>query len=1064
MRPHILKLKAFGPFAKETVVDFDAMGNDIYLICGDTGSGKTSIFDGVMYALYGTASGRDRSGLNTEELQSHYARDGRRRDEMRVLFTFSNAGRTFTVERRMYWGRRGDSQTVTKESSLAENGTDLVYGRGREDRDDVTKKVTEILGLDADQFRRIIMLAQGEFQKFLAAKSDERGAILGKLYDNRRHQDLQLRLKAARVLLKKLDDATVDETNAQLNVFELPDFAAEEDRAAMAADHPGLLSAMERILAQTDEALGELSKEISVREGALDDLKKEKARGEERNGLLDQLEQKKKELENLDREKDAMDSLRKRLDKAEQAERVLPFEEALARAKADLSASENRIRELEEEKKRLENTAAILQERAETAEEENTPIIAGLNREAAELNSILPYYKELSDSLQLLSDRKDAFEEAERKEGEARRTLEAREKRQGELARDLDRLEPAGAAAVEIAGNRLDLLAKRRKELAEMRVSVGRVERLIREEADAARKLLEARLEETKAEGKHLDLNRKFIQGQAGLIAKDMREKLLTAPEVVCPVCGAVHTGADVSGFAPLHEGVPTQDQVDEAYEAWQKAQAAVRLANDARGKKEKELSGEKKALLSKAEELLSVSQWEDLSEGSVLSEETASCEERRKAAEEAYRRAVKDRADKEKAVAEKADADEKAEAARGELSAAVEKRAAAEKEAEAAEESVRERRERLRGYPENEDGARALIEAKRKKAEDLQRETDGAKKKLSVCRNRQSGNMGSLNGARNDRQSREDGKNRAALGFADQLEKAGFADEAAYRAALSPEGEPLDPERLGAWIRGKKEALDAYHNRRGTLDAEIRLLAESTKGQARADVDDLQKRIAKASRELEELRERKESLSSKSRTDRTVYDKIVSIQGEHRKYTKAAEILNPLADAADGRYAFSRYVLTDFFHRIVEQANLHLDTLTDGSFCLVPKETGDGRTNTGLDLKVLYTFTGVESETALLSGGQKFEASLALALGLSDVVQMESSGIRIDSMFIDEGFGSLDSLKLRKAVDLLKTLSDGKRQIGIISHVAGLHEFLQKRFRVTAGEQGSTVSIETDV
>ena len=182
-------------------------------------------------------------------------------------------------------------------------------------------------------------------------------------------------------------------------------------------------------------------------------------------------------------------------------------------------------------------------------------------------------------------------------------------------------------------------------------------------------------------------------------------------------------------------------------------------------------------------------------------------------------------------------------------------------------------------------------------------------------------------------------------------------------------------------------------------------------------------------------------------------------------EYQRVSAELNPLAETADGKYAFSRFVLTGFFHRIVEQANTHLDAMTDGEYCLVPKETGDGRTNIGLDLKVLNTITNLERDTATLSGGQLFEASLSLALGLSDVVQMESaSRIQIDSMFIDEGFGSLDGVRLDKSIGVLEHLSAGKRQIGIISHVAKLDECLHKKIHVIAGERGSTVRIETDI
>ena len=132
MRPHNLTIKAFGPFGEETTVDFDAMGNSVYLIAGETGVGKTSVFDALVYALYGTASGTGRSGLSTEELHSDLAKHDGKKEEMRVSLSFSNAGKEYRVSRRMYWGKDGRSKTISRESELTENGALLVSGKGAE--------------------------------------------------------------------------------------------------------------------------------------------------------------------------------------------------------------------------------------------------------------------------------------------------------------------------------------------------------------------------------------------------------------------------------------------------------------------------------------------------------------------------------------------------------------------------------------------------------------------------------------------------------------------------------------------------------------------------------------------------------------------------------------------------------------------------------------------------------------------------------------------------------------------------------------------------------------------
>ncbi|HCA55167.1 MAG TPA: hypothetical protein DEO95_06770, partial [Ruminococcaceae bacterium] len=328
MRPHKLKMSAFGPFAQETVVDFDKMGNNIFLISGDTGIGKTTIFDGMIYALYGKASGGGRSSLGTEALHSDYCKDGKHKDKMEVSFTFSNAGRMYTVVREMSWGKNGNNQTAVKESTLLENNSVMIHAKGREDRDEVTLKIQEILGLDADQFRRIIMLAQGEFQKFLTSGSDDRGKILGKLFDNRRHIDLQLRLKAA---YKMVDSKIKDNSSnirAQIEAFIFPqDHAAETDQ--LTADNPDLLSIMDSVIKSLSQESENISDAIVTTNAGLLELNKEMTRAENNNKRLAELDREKSAFDRLQLQNGVIDAMKKKVEPAKAAKELVPLERTL---------------------------------------------------------------------------------------------------------------------------------------------------------------------------------------------------------------------------------------------------------------------------------------------------------------------------------------------------------------------------------------------------------------------------------------------------------------------------------------------------------------------------------------------------------------------------------------------------------------------------------------------------------------------------------------------------------------------------------------------------------------
>lgn len=1066
MRPHKLLLKAFGPFAKETIVDFDAMGNNIYLISGDTGAGKTTIFDGIIYALYGKASGDARTkNLTTDEFHSDYAKDGSRREEMRVEFTFSNAGRTFTVSRRMFWGKKGDSKTASKQSTLSENGNTIVHSKGSEVKDDVTKKVTEILGLDADEFRRIIMLAQGEFQKFLTSPSDKRGEILGKLYDNRMHQDFQMRLKAAAALLKEQENSCIVDARAQIRLFVVPEEIGQDDRAAIAVDHPLLLSTVERINKQMDSDLETVKGRLLDQEKKKTDLASEKVLGEKNNGLLDELNSKREQLEKLIGKKEQIDDLRKLVRLAEPAARVIPYEEALLQAKRDWENILERIKTLEEEQRRLAEQEEKLKAEKERLEQTRAPEIEKLKAGQEAINTILHFYDDLAASVAHHKEMTGILKTAESHLNTAEETLSGKKSKQKSLEKELQRLESAGENAVSNALRAFKDLQKRKEDLGKISSSIKNVNQLMEDEKNLKNALTEAGIAELEAGRKHQELNTAFINGQAGILAQDLREKLQKEPEVVCPVCGAVHTAADLHLFAEWHKDIPTRDDVDAAYASLEEAHRAVQNAERKHSAKETELKEQQADLLRRSGELISVHEWDLLINGTVLSESIDECESDLTSAKAHYDQAVSDKEAKENALRQKMQNDKELREAEEAREEANQKKSEAEKKAAEAETSVKNWKMQLRGYPESKASAVEQRDSLGIKAAGLQKQIDDAKTNHSECIKKQEANKGNLAGANFEKETRKKAVEKAEKAFSTQLKMYSFVDETAYRKALSPEGETLDQEKIVSWIEGRKREIDAYDREQQDLAAVIKQLEDSTKDIKRVDLSAIEEDIKRISQQVADIKNAERSLAANLQTNQSVLDELKKIQDMREKYRKAAELLKPLADTANGKFSFSRYVLLDFFQRIVEQANIHLDTMTDGEYCLVPCESeGDGRSAKGLGLMILNTITNLERKTATLSGGQLFEASLSLALGLSDVVQMESSGsIQVDSMFIDEGFGSLDGGRLDKSIEVLEHLSGGRRQIGIISHVSRLEECIPKKIHVIAGERGSTVRIETD-
>ena len=1102
MRPHRLTMKAFGPFAKETVVDFDAMGNSIYLICGDTGSGKTTIFDGIMYALYGTASGGARSALGTEAFHSDFAKSGSHREEMRVALTFSNAGRTYTVSRRMYWGKKGNAQRPVKESILSEKENVLLHGKGREDADDVTMKVKEILGLDADQFRRIIMLAQGEFQRFLAAKSEERGAILGKLYDNRAHQDLQFRLKGADAFLKKQAEDLARDAQVLVDGLIIPESDTGSEKISserFSADHPGLLSMIEEVLTRIRSECGTLQSAVREQEERTRSLEARRAKAEMENGLLEKLRLNREKLSLLEEAQGQMEELRARVRLAEAAQKVLPADRALLQAELEWNNVLERIRNLDLEKEALAQSVGELEKSLRAIREKNAPLAAEYREQCSSVQNVLHFYEDLSSAVREQKKQEKRLKQAERTLEAARKDLEGKEERQKALTMRLEELSSAGELAVSTAKRALADLEARRDSLEEVRVGIRKVRELAEKEDIFAAAFQEAGKEELKAEEAHLHLNAALIRGQAGILAQNLRDRLKESDVVVCPVCGSSHTAQDIAAFARRTHEIPSQEAVDEAYAAWNEARERLGKAKEAYLAGKNAHARRKEEILRQSVALLGIADWEtltggktvELSAGAAAGKQAlpadaalAECAQKLSKAREAYDRAKADAAEKEQVRAEKERNDAGVIQAKQAYDGAQQALGKAQLLAANAGTSVANWKAQLEGFPERKEDALGRIRELEERIGALNQQVEEAAAALTDCQKKQAKNAGSLQAAQEEKAVRAKALHQAKEQFEASLHQF-FPDLEAYYGALhpdDPEGEsaaalrPKDPEavlfaiqsaarHLAAWIPEKKKELEKYDGDRQEAKTNVRQLEESTRDMVYTDLQAVTDQITEAKRSLEGIRAKERDLDTKLRQDEQILDRLRCLQRKREHAAAAISRLSPLSEAANGSFAFSRYVLNGFFHRIVEQANVHLDTMTDGEYQLVATQEGDRRSSLGLGLRILNTLTNLERETASLSGGQMFEASLSLALGLSDVVQMEStSTIRIDSMFIDEGFGSLDGERLDKALDVLQHLSGGKRQIGIISHVARLDECLPRKIHVIASQGGSFVRVEADV
>ena len=1086
MRPLKLTLSAFGPYAGKTEIDFEALGTaGVYLVCGDTGAGKTMIFDAICFALFGEASGDAKDGArSTASLRSDYADDA---TSTFVELEFAYRGKRYRITRSPDYLRakkRGEGQT--KQNAAAEMefpaGT-LVSGVRN-----VNDRVQELLGIDSEQFKQIVMLAQGEFRKLLTADTETREGIFRKLFATQVYERLQDYLSDESRKLER-DNASVKTQVATLAgqaVFPAgSELEAEFKERRRAGGQMGewLAKSLEELLAAEKPEHARLDAEVERLRGKWADC----------NTLLKQVAQRpaaeaqKVQLEN---EITQLEAEAPTLQAAFEAQRQHDTEhrEAVERA-ARIEGTFGKYKGLQ--------VAERVRDDAHVAEAQSQAVLDAAaeadERAASEMASLLEAAAALDGADVRLVKAQGARDAAVRAEAAARETLEyARrlEEKQAEAQKAATKLEEllAAAAAAETderlraeeeakARARFDSLADAPAVLAEKKAAFDQARRMEAEalshvkrrealadelkgvELPYKRKLDELQRQEelhTRDLLQLQELRRRQRAGRAGLLAVDLVDG------TPCPVCGSLHHPSPAADGA---EGeIPTDARIDEAAAQEEQSRAdATALSLGA---------GELKAVLDeKARQLASFDAEHGGEAGvaqaleqarkrlSVARDEVIAAEERNgdhdkasrmlATAVERHQRTYELRVHAVEAsqrAREKSIAAQTAVAAlRGsgrtvDLSAAQQEHETAERhlgQTRLAYEQAKRQATELKGLREQLDASQASATAARQALERAQEGRRDAAQASALANER----VAHL---------------RADLEFSDLVGATARAKELRDRAATLREARVAAEKAVqdnAANITTKRELLKLAIRQ---LEAVPVVDVEATKAQ----MDDLAAQGNALKAQAAELNARIAANKGCLAGVRVALERAGDIERRYGRVKRLAEVATGNL-VGRPKVRFEAYVQAIYFDKVIAAANERLKVLTSGQFELVRYSEGGGNAKAGLGLYVIDSFTGRARDASSLSGGESFQASLCLALGLSDIVQAHAGGIEFDTMFVDEGFGSLDAGALGNAISLLADLSGGTKLVGIISHVEDLKANIPKKIIVTKDRTGSSVKLE---
>ncbi|MDR1411082.1 MAG: AAA family ATPase [Spirochaetaceae bacterium] len=1071
MKPLLLTMQNFGPFAGREVVDFRTL-DDIFLITGKTGSGKTTIFDALCFALYGKVPGS--RGDHLARLKSDYTQAG---DECTVSLEFLSGEKHYRVDRSPKREKRKQREKGPDEfAALYEirQGSIIPLNTKRAETDE---NIRSLIGLDADEFFKIVLLPQGEFAEFLKQNTAKRREVLGKLFPI----EMAARIK----------DVAAEKAN-QLNAE-----TREVMRALAEISKRISFDTMDELREQAEAELQEARVKTRALAGKAEKLKNALAMRQNETALRERLLEAEQKAARNGEEAAAIAEKEKRRELSREARPLSRLLNSEAEKKTALLESEAALKEASEEKNEAGQALAAAENRAK-----ETP---ALEAETRELRERRPAVTEILAEEEKLS---RAVKETEtlRAKTEALSLETARFREQlAETENEIQKLETAAQKTDEIELRLEDARAvmERLRDLKKI-AAEGEISLATEKEAGEAAEKLRAECDELSRrvpvlEEESARLRQEKERHERGDLAAHLALGLRRGEP--CPVCGSPEHPLPAPALAPLFGA-------DERIASLEGAARDGRSGLAEKSAEQKSREQEQRRAAAKIRELLAAA--------AGLKGEIASCgttgeaggaysdtaaeggaalrlfagaagslpsqaetEELLKAQVQlvngllAKQKSVRQAAGRVAELRREQDSRRKASAEKEKEFAALDEKlknlsATAFETGQKHERVLEDARRTLEGTPDG--GA-----ARQQSAADILAAIDRrlAEAEEAIRRNRdereKAGRVLAAAAAREESLESRRGEARkqyheAAEALETSLASSPFENAEALRGALADaDAEAALEEEINRWKEErswlaslKTELLRSLD----TVQAELRSLGDVP------NTEEIKRELSELAAEQEKAEEERDRASGKiaaleqdAQLLRETSGRYEELQQKSRRYTALAKDLR--GDNPKKR-PFDAWLLGRYLEEVAAFATRRLERMSEGRYSLLLDSGGEkGRAWTGLDLAVFDAYTGKCRPCATLSGGESFMASISLALGLADSIQNRSGGVRLDAVFIDEGFGSLDDATLDLAMTVLDELR-AHRMVGLISHVADMRSRISSRIEVIKSGSGSRIRLDS--
>ena len=1052
MKPIRLELSAFGPYAGKAVVDFNKLGEKgLFLVTGDTGAGKTTIFDAISFALYNKTSGNVRE---ISSLRSDYA-DGDA--DTYVKFEFSHMGRNYTITRSPQYERlkkRGEGYTTSNARAVLTREPDAPI----EGTNNVDNAVVDLLRINYDQFKQISMIAQGEFRAVLNAKTEDRRKILQKVFSTEGYRKMGIimdeRYRSRESELKNLyrsinqhfDGIQYDEESYLIEeIRELKARQKENPESYQIEDRKALLK---KIIAEDETNITIENSEYEFKQGVAEKKERKYNLVHEVNELFEKYDEIKEKFDNLAKQIPLVKEAGKKAEKQKKA--IYTVGPVRDNYSDSVKEGERRKKEHQEatdllkktEEQLTESLEALGKHKQEEGQAEEKKIQAGrIEEEEPKYSKRDQLKKEISNLQEKINEENQKKELTEKELGQLMEVIE-KEKAEGES------LETVPAEKVK-AESVLEDFTERSEELEDIKESIEKDILPLKNTLEKARKeYLDNRAAFESVDEKYRKAERLMEENRAGILAANLEEG------VPCPVCGSIHHPSPAE---------PSPEAITEAeLEQLKKEKTAKERKSGDSSIKASSLNGEYSAKKESMKERcldaeIQISNEEPEAVLTVLEkyidENRSDIRKQKEICSELNRKTRR----LEELKQNKAGNEEKKQKFEDEID--LMEKQAGQLETEKAGMKGQLSEIKNLAYETLQEAQKVKLKL-RAEAKSILDAIDQAEERVNREREEISSLKATEESLRKQEEEAVEVTKKRKTEFEEVMKEAGFADENQLMSYLVSKETLEENERQ----------IDLFEEKLTRTGANLEMAKENVEGKERQDETLAKQEAENAKKKAEQSLNSLQHIKFRRANNVTILEKVNKCEADAEKQIEEVTLLQNMANLLNGKVtqknktSFETFVQMAGFDGIIKAANNRLQPMSGGQYQLYRHEDGESKGNVALNLDILDNYTGKKRPVSSLSGGESFMASLSLALGLSDHVTAKAGGVQIDTVFIDEGFGTLDEKSLNDAITMLETLSDSNKLIGIISHREELKQVIPKKILITKSNRGSKVEIDTGI